>query len=52
MKTTDKRKREILESLRGGLVVSCQVQPEDPIYAAASISDTICVDSSTILSLA
>ena len=32
MKTTDKRKREILESLRGGLVVSCQVQPEDPIY--------------------
>lgn len=32
MKTTDKRKREILESLRGGLVVSCQVQLEDPIY--------------------
>lgn len=32
MKTTDKRKQEILESLRGGLVVSCQVQPEDPIY--------------------
>ena len=32
MKTTDTRKKEILESLRGGLVVSCQVQPEDPIY--------------------
>lgn len=32
MKTTDTRKKEVLESLRGGLVVSCQVQPEDPIY--------------------
>ena len=32
MKTTDARKREILESLKGGLIVSCQVQHDDPIY--------------------
>ena len=33
MKTTDARKREILESLKGGLIVSCQVQHDDPIYS-------------------
>ena len=33
MKTTDVRKRAILESLRGGLIVSCQVQHDDPIYS-------------------
>lgn len=32
MKTTDRRKREILESFKGGLIVSCQVQHDDPIY--------------------
>jgi N-acylglucosamine-6-phosphate 2-epimerase len=30
--TTDARKREILDSMRG-LVVSCQVQPDDPTYS-------------------
>ena len=33
MKTTDARKREILESLKDGLIVSCQVQHDDPIYS-------------------
>ena len=33
MKTTDARKREILESLKGGLIVSCQVQHDAPIYS-------------------
>ncbi len=32
MKTTNARKRAILESFRGGLIVSCQVQHDDPIY--------------------
>ena len=32
MKTNDARKRAILESFRGGLIVSCQVQQDDPIY--------------------
>ena len=32
MKTTDKRKKEIIESMCGGLIVSCQVQKDDPIY--------------------
>lgn len=32
MKTTDAKKREILESMKGGLIVSCQVQYDDPIY--------------------
>lgn len=32
MKTNDPRKREILESFKGGLIVSCQVQKDDPIY--------------------
>lgn len=32
MKTTDPRKRQILESFKNGLIVSCQVQPDDPIY--------------------
>lgn len=32
MKTTDERKRAILESLKNGLIVSCQVQHDDPIY--------------------
>lgn len=31
MKTTDPRKKAILESLRNGLIVSCQVQHDDPI---------------------
>lgn len=32
MKTTDARKRAILESFCNGLIVSCQVQKDDPIY--------------------
>ncbi|MBQ9327621.1 MAG: putative N-acetylmannosamine-6-phosphate 2-epimerase [Solobacterium sp.] len=32
MKTTDLRKRKILESLKGGLIVSCQVFPGEPFY--------------------
>lgn len=32
MKTRDARKSAILESLKGGLIVSCQVQKDDPIY--------------------
>ena len=32
MNTTDPRKRAILDSMRG-LVVSCQVQPDDPTYS-------------------
>ena len=32
MKTNDPRKREILESFKNGLIVSCQVQHDDPIY--------------------
>ena len=32
MKTTNKRKRELIESLKNGLIVSCQVQKDDPIY--------------------
>lgn len=32
MKTTDERKIKILESMKGGLIVSCQVQHDDPIY--------------------
>lgn len=32
MKTDDSRKKQILESLKGGLIVSCQVQHDDPIY--------------------
>jgi N-acylglucosamine-6-phosphate 2-epimerase len=31
MKTTDPRKKAILESMKG-LIVSCQVQHDDPIY--------------------
>lgn len=31
MKTNDPRKRAILESLKNGLIVSCQVQHDDPI---------------------
>ncbi|MDA3846320.1 MAG: N-acetylmannosamine-6-phosphate 2-epimerase [Vallitaleaceae bacterium] len=33
MKTTDNRKKEILESFKNGLIVSCQVQHDDPIYS-------------------
>jgi N-acylglucosamine-6-phosphate 2-epimerase len=33
MKTTDAKKRAILESLRNGLIVSCQVQHDDPIFS-------------------
>lgn len=32
MNTTDPRKREILDSMKG-LVVSCQIQPDDPTYS-------------------
>lgn len=32
MKTTDERKRKIIGSMKGGLIVSCQVQHDDPIY--------------------
>ena len=32
MKTNDPRKKEILESFRNGLIVSCQVQKNEPIY--------------------
>ena len=32
MKTNDPRKKEILESFRNGLIVSCQVQKDEPIY--------------------
>lgn len=32
MKTTNKKKRELIESLKNGLIVSCQVQKDDPIY--------------------
>lgn len=32
MKTKDEKKRAILESFKGGLIVSCQVQHDDPIY--------------------
>lgn len=32
MKTKDLKKKAILESFKGGLIVSCQVQHDDPIY--------------------
>jgi len=32
MKKLDQRKRDLLESFRNGLIVSCQVQHDDPIY--------------------
>lgn len=32
MKTEDERKKRILEGMKGGLIVSCQVQRDDPIY--------------------
>lgn len=32
MKTTDAKKRALLEGLKDGLIVSCQVQKDDPIY--------------------
>ncbi len=32
MKTTNPKNRELLESLKGGLIVSCQTQKDDPIY--------------------
>lgn len=32
MKTTDEKKKKLIESLKGGLIVSCQVQKDDPIY--------------------
>lgn len=33
MNTTDPKKLEILEAMKGGLIVSCQVQKDDPIYS-------------------
>ena len=32
MKTKDGKKRAILDGFKNGLIVSCQVQPDDPIY--------------------
>ena len=32
MKTTDPKKRALLDGLKDGLIVSCQVQKDDPIY--------------------
>lgn len=32
MKTNDPKKRALLDSLKNGLIVSCQVQHDDPIY--------------------
>lgn len=32
MKTTDPKKKALLESMKNGLIVSCQVQKDDPIY--------------------
>ena len=32
MKTNDPKKKALLESLKNGLIVSCQVQKDDPIY--------------------
>lgn len=32
MKTTDPKKRQLLDSLKGGLIVSCQTQKDEPIY--------------------
>ncbi|MFQ7235605.1 MAG: N-acetylmannosamine-6-phosphate 2-epimerase, partial [Enterococcus hulanensis] len=32
MKTNDPKKRELLESLKNGLIVSCQTQKDEPIY--------------------
>lgn len=32
MKTTNKRKKDLIESMKRGLIVSCQVQKDDPIY--------------------
>lgn len=32
MKTTDPKKRAVLDSMKNGLIVSCQVQKDDPIY--------------------
>jgi len=32
MKTKDERKKAILDSLKGGLIVSCQTQKDDPIH--------------------
>jgi len=33
VKTADPKKKRILESFRNGLIVSCQVQRDDPIYS-------------------
>ena len=32
MKTNDPNKLVLLESLKGGLIVSCQTQKDEPIY--------------------
>jgi N-acylglucosamine-6-phosphate 2-epimerase len=32
MKTMNEKKRKIIESMKNGLIVSCQVQKDDPIY--------------------
>ena len=32
MKTQDPKKKALLESLKGGLIVSCQTQKDEPIY--------------------
>lgn len=32
MRTTDPKRRALLDGMKGGLIVSCQVQRDDPIY--------------------
>ena len=32
MKTSDPKKKALLESFKGGLIVSCQTQKDEPIY--------------------
>ena len=33
MNTTDPKKKALLDSMKGGLIVSCQTQKDDPIYS-------------------
>ena len=41
MKTQDPKKRAILESFKNGLIVSCQVQWDDPIYTDDQVTDFV-----------
>ena len=38
MKTQSPANRAMLEGMKGGLIVSCQVQPDDPIYTPDGIT--------------